>query len=216
MKKTTRKYFLKSLFTFYIPGFFLSLAAPTFAFCKKITFPDMPSGKNRIFEPGYLKLHRSGELKKRGRELWQRMKFCDLCPRECGANRLSGERGFCGANDKVEIYSYHQHFGEEAPLVGKGGSGAIFLSNCNLRCVFCINWEISQGGEGRPRTLEEMANMMLHLQDLGTPNINIVTPTHYAAHVVLALDIAASKGLHVPLVYNTSGTCRPLEAAMSW
>jgi len=157
------------------------------------------------FESGYLKMHRTGELKKRGQKLWQIMKSCELCPRECGAERLEGEHGFCQANSQLEIASYHPHFGEEAPLVGQGGSGTIFLSNCNLRCVFCINWEISQGGEGRPHTIANMAEMMLHLQEIGCNNINMVTPTHYSPHIVMALDYAASKGLRIPLVYNTCG-----------
>ena len=157
------------------------------------------------FEPAYLKLHKTGELKERGKELWKKMKSCNLCPRMCGANKLEGERGFCGANADLEISSFHPHFGEERPLVGKGGSGTIFLTNCSLRCVFCINWEISQGGEGSLRSIEQMAEMMLRLQKMGCPNINIVTPTHYSPHILLAVDRAASKGLRVPLVYNTCG-----------
>jgi putative pyruvate formate lyase activating enzyme len=133
------------------------------------------------------------------------MKSCKLCPRECGINRLEGEKGFCGASSQLEIAAYHPHFGEERPLVGKGGSGTIFFTNCGLRYVFCINWKISQGGEGRSRTIEDMAEMMLHLQKIGCHNINLVTPTHYSPHIVLATDIAAGKGLRLPLVYNTCG-----------
>lgn len=157
------------------------------------------------FEPGYLKLHRTGELKRRGEKLWAMMESCELCPRMCGANKLKGERGFCHANAQLEISAFHPHFGEERPLVGKGGSGTIFLTNCSLRCVFCINWEISQGGEGSERTIAEFAEMMLILQKRGCPNINFVTPTHYSPHILLAVDRAASKGLKVPLVYNTCG-----------
>jgi putative pyruvate formate lyase activating enzyme len=91
------------------------------------------------FEPPYLRLHRSGELKKRGKALWNIMESCELCPRRCGANRLKGDEGFCQASSQLEISSYHPHFGEERPLVGRGGSGTIFLTNCGLRCVFCIN-----------------------------------------------------------------------------
>ncbi|MDI7267522.1 MAG: radical SAM protein [Myxococcota bacterium] len=157
------------------------------------------------FEPGYLPLHRSGELARRGEALWEVMRACELCPRRCGVNRLEGARGFCHASSQLEVASYHPHFGEEEPLVGRGGSGTIFLSNCNLRCVFCINWEISQGDGGEPRTIEKMAGMMLALQEGGCLNINVVTPTHYAPHIVLALDVAAAKGLRVPVVYNTCG-----------
>jgi len=152
-----------------------------------------------------MKLHRSGELKKRGEELWSIMESCKLCPRECGVNRLEGNKGFCQASSRLEILSYHPHFGEEKPLVGKGGSGTIFLTNCGLRCVFCINWEISQGGIGRARSIEDMAEMMLDLQRIGCHNINVVTPTHYSPHIILAVDIAAGKGLRLPLVYNTCG-----------
>lgn len=157
------------------------------------------------FEPGYLKLHQTGELKQRGEMLWKKMESCQLCPRMCGANRLKGESGFCGANSSLEISAFHPHFGEEKPLVGTGGSGTIFLTNCSLRCVFCINWEISQGGEGSRKSINQFADMMLSLQKMGCPNINFVTPTHYSPHILLAVDKAASKGLKVPLVYNTCG-----------
>lgn len=157
------------------------------------------------FEPAYLKLHKSGELKKRGQRLWSIMRQCELCPRQCGADRLGGEEGFCHSTSELEIFGFHPHFGEERPLVGKGGSGTIFLSNCGLRCVFCINWEISLEGEGRKRSLQEMADMMIRLQEMGCPNINLVTPTHYSPHILLAVDLAAAKGLRLPLVYNTCG-----------
>lgn len=157
------------------------------------------------FQPPYLKLHKSGELKKRAKELWAVMKNCRLCPRECGADRLSGDEGFCHASAKLEISSFHPHFGEELPLRGTGGSGTIFLTNCNLRCAYCINWEINHKGIGKTRSIEGFAKMMLKLQKQGCHNINIVTPTHYSPHILMALDIAASRGLRLPLVYNTSG-----------
>ena len=160
---------------------------------------------NTRFEPGYLKLYKSGELKKRGESLWNIMISCRLCPRECGANRLEGEKGFCGASSDLIVSSFHPHFGEEKPLVGRYGSGTIFFSHCSLRCVFCINHEISHGGEGRKTSLESLAAMMLRLQEIGCHNINVVTPTHYSSHILLALDIAAGQGLHLPLVYNTCG-----------
>jgi len=163
------------------------------------------SMKTEEFEPGYLKLHRKGELKQRGKRLWAMMEKCELCPRQCGVNKLKGEKGFCKANAKLEISAYHPHYGEERPLVGKGGSGTIFMTNCSLRCVFCINWEISQGGQGSIRNITEFADMMLSLQNMGCHNINIVTPTHYSPHILLALDNAAARGLKVPLVYNTCG-----------
>lgn len=161
------------------------------------------------FEPGYLELHRTGELKKRGEALWSLMDGCRLCPRECGADRLAGERGFCTASSRLEIAAHHAHFGEERPLVGSGGSGTVFFTNCGLRCVFCINWEISQGGRGRRASIEDLADMMLELQERGCHNVNVVTPTHYSAHIVKALDLAAARGLRLPLVYNTCGWEKP-------
>jgi putative pyruvate formate lyase activating enzyme len=137
--------------------------------------------------------------------LWQLMKSCSLCPRECGTARLAGKAGVCRGTSQLVVAAHHPHYGEERPLVGRGGSGTIFFSNCSLRCVFCINWQISQGGVGEPASVEDLAAMMLHLQEIGCHNINIVTPTHYSAHIVLALDIAAAQGLRLPLVYNTCG-----------
>ena len=157
------------------------------------------------FEAGYLKLQKTGELKRRGQVLWRMMASCELCPRTCGVNRIEGEEGFCQASARLEVSAFHAHFGEEKPLVGKGGSGTIFLTNCGLRCVFCINWEISQGGDGNAVGIKNLAEMMLRLQETGCANINVVTPTHYAAHIVLAVDMAASRGLRLPLVYNTCG-----------
>jgi putative pyruvate formate lyase activating enzyme len=157
------------------------------------------------FEPAYQRLHRTGELRRRADTLWAVLESCRLCPRECGADRLRGEEGFCRASREVEVSSHHPHFGEERPLVGRGGSGTISLDHCNLRCVFCINWAVSQGGQGWQRSLEELAEMMLDLQRRGCHNVNVVTPTHYSAHVVRALDIAAGRGLRLPVVYNTCG-----------
>lgn len=161
------------------------------------------------FGPVYLKLHRTGELKHRGEILWDRLAHCDLCPRECRANRLAGEQGFCKAGSKLRVASFNAHFGEERPLVGVGGSGTIFLSHCNLACVFCQNWDISHQGGGTDCSIEELAAMMLQLQEDGCENINVVTPTHYSPHILLGLDMAASRGLRVPLVYNTCGWERP-------
>ena len=157
------------------------------------------------FEPKYLKLHKNGELKKRGKELWEIMNICKLCPRECGTNRLKGNEGFCHASSQLEVSAFNPHFGEERSLVGRGGSGTIFFTNCGLRCVFCINWQTSQEGIGQPQSIEKLAKMMLKLQKIGCHNINFVTPTHYSPHIILALDIAAANGLRLPLVYNTCG-----------
>ena len=160
----------------------------------------------KTFEPAYLKLQKSGELKKRANQLFARMESCDLCPRKCGVNRLEGESGFCGTPGATLVVSAaHPHFGEERPLVGNGGSGTIFLTHCNLRCVFCQNWEIAQLGRGAESNIDELAGKMLLMQKMGCHNINFVTPTHYSAHILSALDIAAKRGLRLPIVYNTSG-----------
>lgn len=156
-------------------------------------------------KPGYISLHRSGELRKRGEALWEMMRECRLCPRECRVNRLEGETGFCNATSQLRVASFSPHFGEERELVGVGGSGTIFLSHCNLGCVFCQNWDISHKGAGTDVEIEDLAGMMMQLQEAGCSNINMVTPTHFSPHVVLALDLAASQGLRLPLVYNTSG-----------
>jgi len=202
MTQQSRRRFIGSVSSLAVAGFGTTL--PTLvAGCQQQTRATPPM--NPAFEPGYLKLHHSGELKRRGDELWQVMADCSLCPRECGAARLAGQEGFCHSSSQLVVASFRPHFGEERPLVGDGGSGTVFFSNCNLRCVFCINSEISQGGEGEPTSLEILAEMMLRLQGYGCHNINIVTPTHYSPHIVLALDIAAARGLRLPLVYNTNG-----------
>lgn len=207
MKKGRREFIKISLFSL-VPG--LAPIFNLFFSCKskenlsKTSLRDHDRGYSD-FEPSYLSFHRKGELKKRGEELWEIMRNCRLCPRECGANRLKGEKGFCGATSQLMTSAYHPHFGEERALVGKNGSGTIFFTHCNLRCVFCINWEISQEEKGSPTRIEQLAQMMLNLQKMGCHNINVVTPTHFSPHIVLALDLAVKKGLKVPLVYNTSG-----------
>jgi putative pyruvate formate lyase activating enzyme len=130
---------------------------------------------------------------------------CRVCPRECGVDRLNGETGNCHAGLEVKVSSYHQHFGEEPPLVGQHGSGTIFLTHCNLHCVYCQNHEISQLGMGTETALEELAQMMLKLQRLGCHNINFVTPTPWVPQLVQALAIAQVQGLDVPIVYNCGG-----------
>lgn len=163
------------------------------------------SMENINVNPSYIALQEQGKLKKRGQELWDRMESCDLCPRNCGARRLDGERGYCNANNKLEIASYGPHFGEEPELVGRNGSGTIFFTNCALKCVFCINADISQKGHGQTYSIDDLAGMMLELQEQGRHNINLVSPSHYVAHIILAIDKAAEKGLHIPIVYNTCG-----------
>ena len=170
-----------------------------------MTQKNNPGSPVKDFKPSYLKLSENGELEKRWRALWPRMSKCNLCPRECEKNRLRGVKGTCGADANVKIASFNPHFGEEKELVGKNGSGTIFLSNCAMRCVFCINHDISQGRGGSDRTIDEFASTMLAVQKMGCHNLNLVTPTHYLPHILRALDIAAKNGLSIPLVYNTHG-----------
>ena len=220
MNEKSRRYFIRSIISAAGTAF-MSLFMPACA--GKIVNHDLKiseknhsnTGEQEInndnkdyldkFEPAYLKLHRNGELKRRAEKMWAVMERCRLCPRICNKNRLQGKEGFCNASSKLEISSYHPHFGEERPLVGKGGSGTIFFTNCGLRCVFCINWQISIAGIGHVKSINNLAEMMIHLQKTGCHNINVVTPTHYAPHILLALDKAAAKGLRLPLVYNTCG-----------
>ena len=130
---------------------------------------------------------------------------CRICPRECGALRISGERGECGAGKEIEISSFGPHHGEEGPLVGRGGSGTIFFAFCSLHCVFCQNFEISRGLVRDTVTASGLAEIMLGLQERGCENINLVTPTHYLPQIVEAVADAAGRGLQLPLVYNCGG-----------
>jgi len=156
------------------------------------------------FEPCYVKTHERGELDDKVEALYNILESCELCPRKCNVNRIKGEKGFCKA-DKFMVSSYFPHFGEEEPLVGIHGSGTIFLTHCNLRCVYCQNYEISHLGIGEVVSEEEVAGMMLKLQALGCHNINFVTPTHYAPYLVKAVSIAVEKGLRLPIVWNCGG-----------
>ncbi len=157
------------------------------------------------WRPAYLELDGTGELTRRIEQACAIFEKCELCPRRCKVNRAKGQLGFCRAPRRAVVYSAHPHFGEETPLVGRKGSGTIFFSNCNLRCVFCQNWPISHRGEGREVSDEELAAMMLRLQEIGCHNINLVTPTHVMPNILGAVGIAARQGLAIPLVYNTSG-----------
>ena len=157
------------------------------------------------FEPAYLKTEREGRLAIVESELWEVFRSCCLCPRACGANRIKGETGFCSSTAKLKISSFGPHFGEERPLVGSGGSGTIFFSNCNLLCCFCQNWEINHRGDGSYLTHDDLADMMISLQRRGCHNINLVTPTHVVPHIIRSLRLAIRRGLMIPLVYNNGG-----------
>jgi putative pyruvate formate lyase activating enzyme len=155
--------------------------------------------------PAYGKLEDAGKLSQRVEQAYRIFEQCELCPRQCGVNRMQGERGFCRAPAKLMVYSAQPHYGEEISLVGNSGSGTIFFSNCNLRCVFCQNWPIAHEGRGKQIEDEELANIMLYLQQIGCHNINLVTPTHVMPNILKATQIAYKRGLRIPLVYNTSG-----------
>jgi putative pyruvate formate lyase activating enzyme len=135
----------------------------------------------------------------------QILEACHLCPRHCGINRLAGESGQCHITNQAIVSSYGPHFGEESPLVGRHGSGTIFFTHCNLSCLYCQNYTISQLGEGSIASRQELAGMMLSLQSRGCHNINLVSPTHVVPHILEALEIATGSGLHLPLVYNSGG-----------
>jgi putative pyruvate formate lyase activating enzyme len=158
------------------------------------------------FTPAYLALLHNGRLEERASAAWRHMKDCDLCARYCHTNRLQTRKGaVCRTGEQARVYSFGPHHGEEDPLRGSRGSGTIFFSWCNLRCVFCQNWEISHKGAGHEVDPEELAGMMLALQRQGCHNINLVSPSHVVAQIIAAVAIAARKGLRLPLVYNTGG-----------
>ena len=172
----------------------------------------LSAGPARVFAqndppwiPAYGKLEQEGKLAERVEQAYAIFEECRLCPRQCGVNRFDGEKGFCKAPLKVMVYVAQPHFGEELSLVGQHGSGTIFFSNCNLRCVFCQNWPISIRGEGTEMEDQDLAKLMLSLQEIGCHNINLVTPTHVMPNILSATRIAWNRGLRIPLVYNTSG-----------
>lgn len=155
-------------------------------------------------EPAYVALLRSGELARRVEAARAHLSGCRACPRACGAARDQGRAGNCRVGELAIVDAAFPHFGEEACLVGTRGSGTIFFGGCNLHCVFCQNWEISQGAAGVETTAEELANRMLRLQQRGCHNLNLVTPEHVVPQVVEALGLAIPAGLRLPVVYNTN------------
>lgn len=157
------------------------------------------------FTPGYARLERAGLLAPRIDALHEIYKDCRLCPRACGINRTRGGKGVCQLPNRARVASAHPHFGEERPLVGRGGSGTIFFSRCNLLCEFCQNWEINHRGDGSWMSDDELATQMLALQRQGCENINLVTPTHLAPNIISAVRRAHARGLRLPLVWNCGG-----------
>lgn len=155
--------------------------------------------------PVYLQLRHTKRFSERVREALDLLRNCQVCPHQCGVNRLAGETGKCRTGRQATVSSYGPHFGEEAPLVGIHGSGTIFFANCNLKCIFCQNYTISQLGEGSTVTKEGLAKIMLSLQQRGCHNINLVSPTHVVPQILEAVEIAVNSGLIIPLVYNSGG-----------
>lgn len=167
------------------------------------------------FVPAYLKMLDTDELSLRVEQAYQHLENCDLCARYCYVNRrLTTKGAVCRTGEHAVVNSFGPHHGEEDPLRGTNGSGTIFFSWCSLRCVFCQNWEISQKGQGHEVEAEELADMMLQLQAQGCHNINFVTPSHVVAQIIAAVNIAAQKGLRLPLVYNTGGYDSPEALAL--
>ncbi len=200
MSESTRRQFAMNL----LGSGFVSLSALTG--CSAQATPQPLASMNRKdWEPSYLKLERSGELEKRVQALKAIYDRCRLCPRECGVNRNRGEKGICSSTNRAKVYSSHPHFGEERPLVGRGGSGTIFFSNCNLLCIFCQNWEINHRGDGSFISDSSLGRMMMDIARQGCHNVNLVTPTHIVPNIVAALRTAIAQGLRVPLVYNCGG-----------
>ncbi|MFC2164967.1 radical SAM protein [Acidobacteriota bacterium] len=156
-------------------------------------------------EPGYIQAYKTGLLEEQINKSTHMLEKCTICPRECGTNRLKEEKGFCRAGYLPKVSSFSPHFGEERPLVGHHGSGTIFLTHCNLGCVFCQNHSISHLDQGDEIDFAHLSRMMVSLQALGCHNINFVSPTHFVPQILKALPEAIEQGLSVPLVYNTGG-----------
>ena len=153
----------------------------------------------------YQDLLKSGNLTKRVEDAISLLKNCHICAHECGVNRIEGQLGFCNTGCKALVSSYGRHLGEEDPIRGKYGSGTIFFSRCNLRCQYCQNFDISQRSAGDEVEPEDLAYIMLELQEMGCHNINLVSPSHVVPQILAGLLIAATAGLNIPLVYNTGG-----------
>ena len=155
--------------------------------------------------PSYCALAETGELAERIEQAYRLLESCTVCPRRCRVNRLEDKWGFCRTGLLPVISSYGPHYGEEPPLVGRNGSGTIFVTHCNLSCQFCQNYNISQCAHGEEVSCKKLAAMMICLQDQGCHNINLVTPTHVVPQILASLEIAIHDGLHIPLVYNSGG-----------
>ncbi len=157
------------------------------------------------YEPSYITLYKTGEIDLRIKKIAEIYKNCTLCPQKCEVDRTVSGGGKCNSTIFPTVSSASPHYGEEPPLVGYYGSGTIFFTNCNLHCIYCQNFDISQMHAGSEITYEQLAELMIALQNKGCHNINFVTPTHMVYPVLYALKIAIEKGLNIPLVYNSGG-----------
>ena len=157
------------------------------------------------YEPSYIRAYEKGWLKQKAAKARNLLQSCTLCPKKCGVDRMAGETGFCNTAKLSWVSSYSPHFGEEEPLVGTHGSGTIFFTHCNLLCLFCQNFDISHRGAGQKVTDDDLAGIMLDLQNQGCHNINFVTPSHVVPQILAAVEVAVQHGLNVPLVFNTGG-----------
>jgi putative pyruvate formate lyase activating enzyme len=187
-----------------------TVALGGFGFVRSL-FADGESNRRNFQAPGlrritrYVDLERSGELERRERALWDLFSPCRLCPRMCRANRAAGRAGACSVAANFSVASFGPDFGNEAPIRGTRGSGSVFLSNCNLLCVFCQNWHINHRGDGRQTSHQQLADMLLDMQRRGCHSVSFITPTHLVPHLVKGLRLAIAEGLRVPLCYNTGG-----------
>jgi putative pyruvate formate lyase activating enzyme len=165
-------------------------------------------GNKKLFTPSYITLYKTGGLKKRIDCAESILSYCTSCPRECRVNRVKGQLGFCKSNELPIISSYTLHHGEEPVLSGINGAGNIFFGNCNLRCIYCQNFEISQNWYREAEhqvTIEKLAEIMIDLQNRGAHNIGLVSPTHFSIQILKSIYIAVEKGLKLPIVYNSNG-----------
>jgi len=158
----------------------------------------------KVFVPAYMKAFEEGVLQQRAAQAVESLRSCRVCPRNCEIDRFNNKIGVCKSGRRARVASAFPHFGEEDCLRGWNGSGTIFFGWCNLRCVFCQNFETSQHGEGTEVTAADLAHIMLDLQDIGCHNVNFVTPEHVVPQILEALVIAVERGLRLPLIYNTS------------
>src|SRR5262245_28391364 len=171
--------------------------------CQNAGAPTLVHGMPTASWPSYLALG-VAEIRRRAELAVESLERCEVCPRNCRVNRLVDEARVCSTGRYARVSTWFPHFGEEDCLRGRHGSGTIFFSFCNLRCVFCQNWDASQAGHGRELRPEELASAMLELQSIGCHNINFVTPEHVVPQILEALPFAIEAGLRLPIVYNTS------------